>query len=124
MERTEIKPLDPNEDNLVGTNLGDDTWVPFNDQEPPPQHREERLPPRPEHAEMQMMQQQQPPPPPPQYYEYQMQPPPPPSKPEQGLMQSIQQTPTTTLGIVFAVGLILGYMFSNRRPIVLGGAIR
>ena len=121
MERTEIKPLDPTEDNLVGTNLNEDTWVPFNDTEP---LTETRVPPRPEPSEFQQQQQQQQQAPmeQQQYVQYMDVMPTPPTT-EPNIMNSIQQTPIATLGVVFGVGLLLGFMFSNRRPIILGNSL-
>lgn len=122
MERTEIKPLDPSEDNIMGTNLNEDTWVPFNDAEPV---TETRVPPRPDPSNFPANQEQEQQVEQPQYVQYpqymEMMPPPPTQ--EQNLMNSIQQTPIATLGVVFGVGLLLGFMFSNRRPIILGSAM-
>ena len=123
MDRTEIKPLDPSEDSFVGTNLNEDTWVPFNDAEPV---TETRIPPRPEQSEQRVQerpteqqQQQQ------QYVQYPyMEMMPPQQIQEPTLMNSIQQTPIATLGVIFGVGLMLGFMFSNRRPIILGTGIQ
>ena len=116
----DIKPHDAHEGNdIMGTNLNDNTWVPFNDEEPKP---ETRVPQRPEtsgnpipieeniHMEPQYIQHP---------YMDMMQPPP---IQEQTIMSSIQQTPIVTLAVVFGVGLMLGVVFSNRRPIILNSS--
>jgi len=125
MERTEIKPISPaDNEGFMGTNLNEDSWVPFNDKEEI--ETETRLPPRPEptvgvvspdqHQEEMMRQQQemmrQ------QQYMNMMQPPAP---QEHGVMASIKETPVTTIAVIFAIGLALGFIFNNRRPIILNG---
>ena len=104
---------------IMGTNLNENTWVPFNDEEPKP---ETRAPPRPEaspfpspieenvHMEPQYIQHP---------YMDMMQPP---IIQDQTIMSSIQQTPIVTLAVVFGVGLMMGVIFSNRRPIILSSS--
>lgn len=128
MERTEIKPA--GDDDFLGTNLNEESWVPFNENEEP--KTETRLPPRPDptvgllqqdqqdqqqqqeellrQQQEEMMRQQQ-------YLNMMTQAPP----AEKGIMSSIKETPITTIAVVFGIGLALGFMFNNRRPIILNG---
>ena len=126
MERTDIKPVE--DDNFLGTNLNEDSWVPFNDNEPT---TDTRLPPRPDptvgllspeqkqqqQQQEEMMRQQQEEMMRQQQYLSMM---PPPTQ-EKGIMLSIKETPITTIAVVFGIGLALGFIFNNRRPIILNG---
>ena len=126
MERTDIKPADDGD--FMGTNLNEDSWVPFNDNEP---DTETRLPPRPEptvgivpqdqqqQQQEEMMRQQQEEMMRQQQYMNMMQPP---LRQDAGIMTSIKETPITTIAVIFAIGLALGFVFNNRRPIILNGS--
>ena len=112
--RADIKPADDGD--FVGTNLNQDSWVPFNDNEP---SIETRVPPRPEPTTMvpqESQPQQQVQYIPQQYYEMPIAPP-----PNKDIMASLKETPTATLAVIFGIGAILGYMLSNRRPIIVSG---
>ena len=128
MERTDIKPAE--EDDFLGTNLNEESWVPFNENEP---ITDTRLPPRAEptvgmlqpdqqqqqqqqqqqemmrQQEEEMMRQQQ-------YLSMMSQ-----KTPDKGIMNSIKETPIATIAVVFGIGLALGFIFNNRRPIILNG---
>ena len=129
MERTEIKPA--GDDDFLGTNLNEESWVPFNENEPV---TDTRLPPRPDptvgilspeqqqqkqqqEQQEEMMRQQQEEMMRQQQYLSMM----PQQPPDKGIMNSIKETPIATIAVVFGIGLALGFMFNNRRPIILNG---
>ena len=115
--RGDIKPADDGD--FMGTNLNQESWVPFNDNEP---STETRVPPRPEATSV-VQQEPQPQPQqqvqyiPQQYYEMPMAAPP----QHKDIMASLKETPATTLAVMFGIGAIIGYMLSNRRPIIVSG---
>ena len=95
-------------DAFQGTDLNENTWVPFND--------EAEVPPRPTPANNQPQQMT------PQYIQHpymEMMPPP---HEEKGWINQIQQVPISTVAILFGLGLLVGFMMTNRRPIILSGS--
>ena len=101
------------QDAFQGTNLNENTWVPFND--------ETHVPPRPtptvnpKEEEPQQMA--------PQYiHQPYMEMMPPMQQEDKGWVTQIQQIPISTVAIIFGMGLLLGFMMTNRRPIILSGS--
>ena len=101
-------------DAFQGGNLNENTWVPFND--------ETQVPPRPAPT-INQPQEEVPQPVAPQYIQHpymEMMPPPP--QEDKGWVTQIQQIPISTVAIIFGMGLLLGFMMTNRRPIILSGS--
>ena len=103
------------QDAFQGTNLNDNTWVPFND--------ETQVPPRP-NPTIAQAQEEQPQQMAPQYIQhpYMDMMPPPQQQEDKGWMTQIQQVPISTIALIFGMGLLLGFMMTNRRPIILSGS--
>ena len=105
-----------NQDSFQGTNLNENTWVPFND--------ETQVPPRPEPTVGQVTEEPQQIEP--QYVQHpymEMMPPPSPQE-DKGWMAQIQQVPIATAVVLVGMGLLLGFMMTNnRRPIILNGPL-
>ena len=106
MEKTDTNSFIPSHD------LNEDTWVPFND-------NQTETPVKPVEQPVEQQQQQyiaQP-----EYYQQPYMHMLPPSDKEKGIAESIKEVPVATLAVIFGIGLIVGFMFSGRRPIILNG---